>query len=1187
MKLIRNLALLFILLAAVISCGAAAADGETLYYNDFAGIEELASVTLTPGGDLNKLGLAVSSEGYSVLRLELLSGEGKNGYSYVKLPVISQSVGKKDDVAFEIRLKNSMNVEGFFTTTNKNHSFLVSGNNFKAGMYSPDKELGNLASFPYNGFKTVTVIYDSEESFRRLYLDGSFISVSGEGSDPNYGQAMNKWSKNGKLEIELWSYLKRAGHFTEIDYVKIYKLCEKIECSILYADAADTERIYLDFNTPVNITKDMIRIDGITVSSCALYDRENNIYEIIPGSELRNEREYTLSLNGVTELTGKTYSESLSFRTRGDVVYKPVVFIQNGVEGDVEFSNAPVSASVTVKNPYEEKKSFTLYLAGYSVNANGEKALVSGAIAEEELESGELKVIASKELVLDEETDLLYAYVWCGQQPVTSAVAAKNKEYIPPAGKLPAFKDTELLGEAAFARSVCKSATGLTPLGYRTYISFVGTPAYIYEFDTFTGEYINKFPAGTGQHTCLCVGSDGMLYHIPYGGGHKIYKYNPVTRENTEVVKFSDKSSGLNWRLYPGADDDNSTLYSMLHNYNYATEGHTLVEFDVATGTVKTYDGIDVGCRYAHGATGNDKYAFVSSGDTGGTEKITRINKETNERLVWKNDTGYTIGNVGYIKVSGDMVFILLGTRMIAVDIETMTTKYDYKPYVAFKGMAVPKPGSSAKYIYAMNPEQTALRYYLYKSGALGGYSAFTNPISGIGNTDFGTWVKNGNVWYIVAIGSMDCDYRISLIPTGNNQEVKTVIPKFPDDEYGLVTTPERLYVSEDDMLYVGGYEAGLNGFNLKTRKPVFSVENEIQHGMTMVNGKLFGGTYANGNIYMLDTAKPIDFSIANRYGGNPRIVKSGVTGVMRHYNAADTTAGFGLIAGIADYGGKEGGVFLCTYKDDKPQVKYYGGVIPGENIVGMAYRDGYIYVSSTVTVGVQTPHEEAHVAKVDARTGETVLTSALNIPEAGAKFLKIGELAFGPDGLLYGVGDAAGTVFALNPSDLSVVKYKCMFPGVAPSGGVGSSRILFGAEGNLYAIVNNTLQIINPETLESTQLWAKAAMFAIDNDGNIIKQTGASSNQTTLELIRVNERQRLELMIKNAKKYYKSEDYSAESYKSLEAALAEAEKINIGIAHTDKISKVARKLTLAIRRLVRVYDEEAGFGYPFDEITE
>ena len=48
-----------------------------------------------------------------------------------------------------------------------------------------------------------------------------------------------------------------------------------------------------------------------------------------------------------------------------------------------------------------------------------------------------------------------------------------------------------------------------------------------------------------------------------------------------------------------------------------------------------------------------------------------------------------------------------------------------------------------------------------------------------------------------------------------------------------------------------------------------------------------------------------------------------------------------------------------------------------------------------------------------------------------------------------------------------------------------------------------------------------------------------------------------------------------------------EAEKTNIGIAHTDKIASVARNLTVAIRRLVRAYDEKAGFAYPFDEITQ
>ena len=1167
---------LAVLIGVLLSLTAGAADNETLYFNDFSTDDALSGLTVTEDARAD-ISLANSESGESVLKVETVAGTVNSLYSYVQFPQITHTTGEKPDVAFEIRMKNSMNGNGFITTRADTHSFLISGTNFKAGLYAPDNALGNLATVPYNSFNTVTVTYDAEETFRKLYLNGKHISDSGSGTDPSYGMPTNRWSAKGILDIRLWFYLQSTGHFSEIDYVKVYRLCESLEGELLYKDASDTQKLYIDFNSPVNISSDMLSVEGAEIDSCNLYDNEKNIYEITLKQPLETEKSYTLKVNGVTEIRGKTFSSELSFRTRGEVVYKPIEFVQGGVTGAIEFNNSPVSARLTVKNPYEEKKTFTLYLAGYSVDDAGRKALASGAIKSFDLESGEIREISSDEMKIHKETDALYAYVWCGLEPVTSAVMAKTKEYIEPDGAFPAFDGTEIIGDVAFARKTVRTATGLTASGYRTYITFAGTPAYIYEFDTITGKYINKFPAGTGQHLSLCVGSDGMLYHIPYGE-YAVYQYNPETRVNKAVARFSVPSGGPVWGMTPGGDNDNSVLYAMVHNYNYKTAGHTLIEFDVETQTVKTYGGIDVGCGYAHGATGNDKYLFASSGDTLGTEKITRIDRETGEQLVWKNDTEYAIGNVGTIRVSQDTVFIFLGHRLIAVDIETMKTKHDYKPYAASGCIAVAKPIDTDGRVYTLYPGKKYSTYYNPTSGGYYSYQPFPNPIEGIGYTGFGEWVRDGYVWKIAAVGSNDCKYRISLISPGANK-IKTVIPDFPDDDYGLVTSPERFYVSEDDILYVGGYESGLSAFDLKTNKPLYYVDNEIQHAMTMVDGKLFGGTYAAGNIYMLDTEKAVDYSPANRYSGNPKIVKNGVTGVMRHYNSADTNAGFGLISGVADYGGTEGGVFLCSYINDSPQVKYYGGVIPGENITGLAYRDGYIYVSSTVTVNLQTPHEEAHIARVDARTGETVLMVSLDIPEAGEKFKKIGGLAFGPDGLLYGIGDSGGTVFALNPEDLSLLRYKCLYPGLAPTGGVASPGLVFGSEGNIYAIVNSALHMINPETLENEILWGKATMFGIDNDGNILKKSGASSAGSSVELIKVNPRERLELMIKNAEKYYKAEDYSKETFESFEKALSDAKKINIGVAHTDKIKETARRLTMAIRNLNTIYDENAGYG--------
>ena len=70
--------------------------------------------------------------------------------------------------------------------------------------------------------------------------------------------------------------------------------------------------------------------------------------------------------------------------------------------------------------------------------------------------------------------------------------------------------------------------------------------------------------------------------------------------------------------------------------------------------------------------------------------------------------------------------------------------------------------------------------------------------------------------------------------------------------------------------------------------------------------------------------------------------------------------------------------------------------------------------------------------------------------------------------------------------------------------------------------------------------------------------------------------------MIKNARKYYNRDDYSKESWQEFEAALEEAEQMNIAESYLPDVKAAARKLGFAIRDLQTVFDYNAGFAYPF-----
>jgi len=64
---------------------------------------------------------------------------------------------------------------------------------------------------------------------------------------------------------------------------------------------------------------------------------------------------------------------------------------------------------------------------------------------------------------------------------------------------------------------------------------------------------------------------------------------------------------------------------------NYQTLGTSVVEYDIDNGVVKSYDGFDIGCKYAHVATGDDEYIYVGSADGAEVATISRMDKKTGE----------------------------------------------------------------------------------------------------------------------------------------------------------------------------------------------------------------------------------------------------------------------------------------------------------------------------------------------------------------------------------------------------------------------------------------------------------------------------------------------------------------------------------------------------------------------------
>lgn len=1121
--------------------------------------------------------ISASDDGCSVLRIEntvetnmnasgffYLGGGTKT--SYIEIPDSPVLVFE-----YKVRMAASCNNSDYFTTafTNSVQSELTACIN-KTNLLAKANTSNVLTTLDRTAWNTITTVFSNTDGSRKVYLNGKLVADINK--DHAYYEASG-YSRSGfsTFKPHFIAYMKALGDYCEIDYVKLYSMADSIHAEKVNIYDKRNE-IYVDFDsTLLNVKPENFSLSGNEILKAEKYDMEENIVKLTLKNPLADYEKYQLRINGVENIGGAICNETISFTSTFISASSPK-FFQDGAEIEAyDYSEKPVSISSTVKNSHEDSVSATLYFNAYG-EVNGEKTLLLSKSESFRVPGKQEMEIKVTDISLTSGITEIKAFVWKDVMPISSVATISKKGYTSKASGIPDFGKETDLGNVSYAKKAGAASTGLTKLGYRTYIAMVGTPGYVYEFDTYTGEFLSAFESGSGLQHAIKVGSDGKVYTM-ITSSPDLYVYDPETREN-KLIQADCCQGSQAWSMTYGANDDRSMLYMPVMSSNYQTLGTSVVEYDIDNGVVKSYDGFDIGCKYAHVATGDDEYIYVGSADGVEVATISRMDKKTGEIATYENDTSVSPGSVTFIKVIGDFIFARFYSHIIVLNRHTM------KRIDTFSGgrsqrdcISEPDPSNPNVVYYNTNDGKSLLSYNMktyQRTFIMSTPTTYGNFL----RWDFGRWIpdKDGNLGLAGIGGTEDNPGLFHIIPSeGKFNHIYTDY----EGNNGVPTQASYFYLTRDDILYVGGYEAGLNGFDMKTKTTLFSVSNGNQHGMTMVGGKLFGGVYGKDGIYMYDPAKPVS-------GSNPKLVSPSV-GVNRYYNTSDTNAGFGLSVGIADYGNPEGGVILMTYLNNSPKVKYYIGVIPGENIVGVAYKDGYIYASSSVKVPLfeDVQHEEAHVAKIDAKTGETVLMKTVNF-NGLPKTTKIGEIRFGPDGLLYGKANAGQTIFALNPDDLSLVKYKSYYPTVTPAASYASEGIRFGDEGNLYAILNNTLHCINIETMESEVVWGKCGYFHIDNDGNILKRSGRNSNGITLGSVEVNYRQRFETMIKNARKYYKEEEFSKESWANFQSALGEAEKLDIKEAYLPDIKLAARNLGFAIRDLQTVYDYNAGYAFPF-----
>jgi hypothetical protein len=166
-----------------------------------------------------------------------------------------------------------------------------------------------------------------------------------------------------------------------------------------------------------------------------------------------------------------------------------------------------------------------------------------------------------------------------------------------------------------------------------------------------------------------------------------------------------------------------------------------------------------------------------------------------------------------------------------------------------------------------------------------------------------------------------------------------------------------------------------------------------------------------------------------------------------------------------------------------------YRNIIQDQSIVGIAYKDGKIYGSTSIRGGLDIipKAEKAKIFVWDVATESKIIEIDLALPDLD-KPTMISGLTFDRDGLLWGAVD--GIIFAIDPATYSIIKSKNIYPDIKNRGMWKPDHILWGEDGLLYTDIGGKLTVIDPLKLNHVTLIGSGAeinfiTLAKDKDEN------------------------------------------------------------------------------------------------------
>ncbi|WP_053362653.1 hypothetical protein [Bacillus sp. FJAT-27251] len=609
------------------------------------------------------------------------------------------------------------------------------------------------------------------------------------------------------------------------------------------------------------------------------------------------------------------------------------------------------------------------------------------------------------------------------------------------------FKDPVDLGSPIQSVALYDSAYGTEDGREMMYTTASGSPAIFQVVDLKSQEVLRTYPLeGTGAVWTHLTVPNGNVY---IGGNGYLYEYSPVTKEVKNLGGIGESV------VYGLSHDEQGRVY--FGSFPNAKAGR----YDPKTGEMKDYGSVAPGQSYTRSTAYHNGYLYLG---VGVDNRIVKLNIETGEyesikvpdhvvpgSSVWQLDAAgkYIIAGVG-------------GGSNTLLFYDTEKDQWSDKYYPNNKGLRIihGQPGSN-------------LVYFLQGSRLMEvNLDTLNAADTGV---VFGTFLRN-TAWVEV---ENDQDFPGKSLVTvqfaGQVTYMNLQTKKVKTIQYPIVGNPipiQTLEKGPEGHLYLSGYPGGKGAvYNPETTEHKNFALAQAE-GMTALGDKMYFGIYPGALILEMDPK-------------NPALTTRQIYDIPNQDRPFIMTAASNklYIGTIPDYG-KLGGSLTVLDPASVKDVKVYENVVHNQAIAGLAAVDGKLYGSTTVAggLGIDPTESAAKIFVWDMEKGEKITEFVPDIPGLnGPK--KISGMSLGPDGLLW--SGAGGTIFAMDPKTLEIVKSKAVYPEIKDYGRWRPIHIRWSEDGLIYTNLAGKLTVIDPNSLEFETL-DEAELMTIGDDGNI-----------------------------------------------------------------------------------------------------